>query len=201
MTWGEMKVIALQRMFAITGGDIVEDDSTRTYLAGMPGAANEALQLLSTAGKFLVKSIAIEQEGNGTGIRRYDLRELAEDYYTVRETQVFFEDGESYGQTADFLFESGNILVLPADRAGKWTVYYNAYPPPVTDATGDGYEMPLDPEVAVLVPLYMAGQLYKEDDIGLATQYRNEFEVAREELRAVGIPATGSEFVSSSGWW
>ncbi|GKH47079.1 hypothetical protein [Anaerotruncus massiliensis (ex Togo et al. 2019)] len=201
MTWGEMKINALQRMFAITGSEIVEDDSTRPYLTGMPGAANEALQLLSTAGKFLVKMVEIVQDGAGAGVRRYDLKELAEDFYTVRENQIFFEDGERYGQTAEFLFESWNILVLPAERAGTWRVYYNAYPPPVTQQTADGYEMPLDPEVAVLVPLYMASQLYKEDDIGLATQYRNEFEVAREELRGVEVPATNREFESSSGWW
>lgn len=37
-------------------------------------------------------------------------------------------------------------------------------------------------DVCVLLPLYMASQLYKDDDISIATTYRNEFELGLEEL-------------------
>lgn len=37
-------------------------------------------------------------------------------------------------------------------------------------------------QAVVLLPLYIASQLYKDDDISLATQYRNEFEVGVDEL-------------------
>lgn len=59
ITWGEIKLITLQKMFSANGSTIPADLSTRDYLASMPGAANEGLSLLSTAGKFIIKSIDI----------------------------------------------------------------------------------------------------------------------------------------------
>ena len=37
-------------------------------------------------------------------------------------------------------------------------------------------------EACIILPLYMASQLYKDDDITLATTYRNEFETELAEL-------------------
>ena len=64
----------------------------------------------------------------------------------------------------------------------------------------DDYELPLDREVAVLLPLYMASQLYKDDDNGLATSYRNEFEIGLESLIDSSTSDGFEEFVSESGW-
>ena len=61
--------------------------------------------------------------------------------------------------------------------------------------------MPLDPEVAVLLPLYMASQLYKDDDITLATMYRNEFEVAFSLLQRADTGEVGGQFTCATGWW
>lgn len=46
----------------------------------------------------------------------------------------------------------------------------------------DGKEVNITNDVCVLLPLYMASQLYKDDDISLATTYRNEFELGLSEL-------------------
>lgn len=43
-------------------------------------------------------------------------------------------------------------------------------------------ELSLPYDACVLIPLYMASQLMKDDDISLATQYRNEFEVGLQNL-------------------
>lgn len=43
-------------------------------------------------------------------------------------------------------------------------------------------ELGLPYDACVLMPLYMASQLMKDDDISLATQYRNEFEVGLQNL-------------------
>ena len=42
-----------------------------------------------------------------------------------------------------------------------------------------------------------ASQLYKDDDVSLATQYRNEFEVGVDN---VFTPTDTLEFTSKSGW-
>ena len=64
----------------------------------------------------------------------------------------------------------------------------------------DDYELPLDREVAAILPLYMASQLYKDDDIGVATQYRNEFEVAFERLQNAVPSGKAEKVISESGW-
>lgn len=312
--WRDIKLKTLQKMFATNNGatQIPTDTSTREYITSMPGAANEALQMLATAGKFIIKTIDIahiplksllssadariksvesgtftfaadgarsmyyEIKGKGTmtvtigeaestitdfdssvnaqlgyepnrllfdnedGERvtvvfesiypmsvknvamysatfetaeqipayaeyvRYDLTELADDFYLVDQSEVIYEgDTETitYTATSDFFQEGFKVLVLPRDKKGNYKIHYKAYPPMITLETEDDAELTLDPEVAALLPLYMASELYKDDDIGVATLYRNEFEVGFERL-VKNVQAPSSEhFRSVTGWY
>lgn len=303
MTWEDVKLATLQKMFAAEGSTIPTDESTTDYLAGMPYVANEALQRLSTAGKFIVKSTVIAHnplanllndseamkihalgnkefsaegahsyffEFSGKGILtvitgddsmeieleskntyteyrgiiedasgkvslvfsctypstvknvalyeaefesefevpeyavkvRYSLKDLCEDFYQLGDNQIYYEGslGAGYIQTSKYYRESDNVLVLDRKEPGSYTVYYRAYPEEITADTDADYELPLDREVAVLMPLYMASQLYKDDDNGIATSYRNEFEVALESLVDSSMSQGYEEFTSESGW-
>lgn len=308
ITWGDIKLKTLQKLFATNNGSttIPTDNSTREYISAMPGAANEALQMLATAGKFIIKSIDIAHipqrnlVSNGENIKsavsgtisytakgarsmyfeckgnvtlkltigpmeqplisiesplgytaykylipntagenvqldfsseypfslknvamyeatypseeyiqpyseytRYDLTELVDDYYMVDTSQVIYEgnaDISRYRATTDFFQEGFKVMLLPRDLPGNYKIYYKAYPPPITLETADDTVLALDPEVAAIVPLYMASQLYKDDDLGTATIYRNEYEVAFERLtKSVSAPSS-ERFVSVSGW-
>ena len=53
----------------------------------------------------------------------------------------------------------------------------------IEDDTDNDYELNLPENACVLIPLYIASQLYKDDDISQATAYRNEFEVGLQDLR------------------
>jgi hypothetical protein len=46
----------------------------------------------------------------------------------------------------------------------------------------------------------MASQLYKDDDNGIATAYRNEFEVAFERLKDSAKTPSAERLTSESGW-
>lgn len=297
-------------MFATNNGSttIPTDNSTREYISSMPGAANEALQMLATAGKFIIKSVDIAHIpvknllANGQNIRsvergdiefsaqkahslyfevkgkgdltitiganstttpfnskedsygfsayrmlldnpddeevtvtftsiyplstknvalysalyetdeeipsyseyiRYYLPDYAEDYYMVDLEHVIYEgdaDISRYKATSDFFQEGFKVLLLHRDTPGNFKIYYKAYPPEITNATTDDTVLALDPEVAALMPLYMASELYKDDDNGIATSYRNEFEVAFERLtHSVSAPSS-ERFTSESGW-
>lgn len=70
----------------------------------------------------------------------------------------------------------------------------------ITLDTPDDEILAIDPEVAALLPLYMASQLYKDDDSGIATVYRNEFEVAFERLKDSVSAPSSERFTSESGW-
>lgn len=303
-TWYDVKLATLQKMFA-ADNSIINDESTSGYLSAMPYAANEALQMLSTVGKFIVRSITIVNnpienliadtiakpitrfvgkrtfsvegaksyyfECSGVGkytvkvgddlvetvsidsqtvftkfknlinnpdlkdveiefeseypmaVRNvamygvsfvnadsipifrekipYKMNELCEDFYMLDPQGIYFEgDYSTYLNTSDYYQEADKTLVLDRDEVGSYTVYYKAYPPQFTADTEDDYELPLDPEVVALMSLYMASQLYKDDDNGIATSYRNEFEVAFERLRNSANRSTKEEFTSESGW-
>jgi len=310
-TWRDVKLKTLQKMFATNNGstNIPTDNNTREYLSAMPGAANEALQMLATAGKFIIKSIDIahipvrnyvpqgekiqtvesgeiyyeadkihsvyyEVMGKGTltikigdeeteeefdstengshgfvpvkklienpdnlkvslkfysdyplslknvamymanyasadDIQpfsqniRYNLPDLAPDYYMVDLEHVIYEgdkDISRYKATSDFFQEGFKVLVLPRDIPGNYKVYYKAYPQEITLDTPDDEVLSLDPEVEALLPLYMASQLYKDDDAGISTVYRNEFEVAFERLKDSVSAPSSERFTSESGW-
>ena len=286
-TWKDIKLATLQKMYAADGNEIVEDESTKDYIAGMPYAANEGLQRLSTAGKFIVKAISINHmpsknlvpeqtavalndgssftfsadgvksiyfqysgigkayitggdeeteisidsygsfteirgnypnvSGNKVTIRfesdypatvknlamyeatfpedengakvpeygryiKYDLKDLATDFYNLFDNSINYEDGNIYLNTTDYYRESDHILILPSNRPGMYTIYYHAYPVQITEETEEDYVLPIDPDVAVLLPLYMASQLYMDDDLAIATTLRNQFEVGLDSL-------------------
>lgn len=306
-TWGDIKLETLHKMFAASGDTIPNDTSTRDYLAAMPGAANEALQLLATAGKFIIKKIEIAHNpvknllgGNGaiqsiergtltfeadkvrsvffeyfgnvtykikvdgvdfateslpknTGYAEfrkqiinpadgkvtleissdypfavknvalysanfeteeeiptfsekvlYNLGELTNDFYALADTAepIVYEGNypSRYQKITDYFQEGNSILALDRDKAGNYRIYYKAYPQNIDRTTPDDAELVLDPEVVALLPLYMASQLYKDDDNGIATSYRNEFEVAFSRLRDSVVGPSAEAFTSESGW-
>ena len=306
ITWGDIKLAVLQKMFASNGTTINSDSSTTEYINAMPQAANEALQMLATAGKFIVKSINItlrpvenlipegEAKANYQIVKssksfiadaahsyyfkaqgtmtckiyvgselvstieisntsytaykglisndsdnavtitftsvypsnvknvalygasfalatdvipyeeyiRYYLPELATDFYQLQPGDIYYEgDGEPrYIVSDDYYQESEKTLVLKRDMPGDYTVYYRAYPQQITLSTADSEVLSLDPEVAAIMPLYMASQLYKDDDNSISTVYRNEFEVAFQRLAQSVLVPKHEEFVSESGW-
>ena len=193
MTWNDIKVATLQKMYAAQGSSIPTDGSADDYVAGMPYVANEALNMLATAGRYLLKSYVIAHDGTD---KKYDLPTLISDFYML--DHINFETTSSVQEFYDYKTEN-NTLYLYGCPAGNYVVYYKAYPTQITMATLDTYVFPLPNEVVVLLPLYMASQLYKEDDPSIATTLRNEFEVAFERLERYASYGK-QEFTSESGW-
>lgn len=129
MTWGEIQIISLQKMFAkdepITVDDLEKlrkDDDCKWYLNAMPAVANEAMQRIKPYVMNMFK---------------------------------YNEEKRQYEKTT-------------IDK--------------IDNSTEDTYELALPEDACVLIPLYIASQLYKDDDISQATAYRNEFEIGLQEL-------------------
>ena len=59
--------------------------------------------------------------------------------------------------------------------------------------------------IVVLLPLYMAAELYKEDELALATVLRNEYEDGLEKLRQTYQESCNSLLSgarrNTTGWW
>ena len=129
MTWGEIQIISLQKMFAkdepIQVEDLEtlkEDDDCKWYLSVMPAVCNEAIQRLKPY---------------------------------IQNTYEYNNETKKYNKTLIDIIDN---------------------------KTSNDYEFKLPEDACVLIPLYIASQLYKDDDISQATAYRNEFEVGLQDL-------------------
>lgn len=217
MTWRECKLIALQTMFSNEGADINVDDSNQDYVYAMPGKANEAMQQLVSIGRPLLKQftirIALGVEAEET-TERLTLPEVDARYKLSLKTyisrfrsieQLMLDSGGAYGEAEEWALEGDEVLVIPGNLAGVYTLWYAAYPQTITKETDDETELDLPPEAAVLVPLYIAAELYKEDELAMATVFRNEFEDGLEKLRQAykeaGGGVRGGMIRNTTGWW
>ena len=313
ITRKDIKYTTLQKMFSVSGSqtNIPNDSATMEYVNAMPAACNEALELLATAGKFIIKefqyinfpmdnllgkdtfktytvvndSISFEndkaksyyfkiagkavscklfvgdvevidffppeEEGvdynsfrvfkgnvpfpdeaedltvrlvtvatspvNLSNVCFYDcvfeevppyekyirikMDDVLDDFYQLAPAELYsLGNGDEYIVADNYFQEADKTLVIQRDKPGIYVIHYRAYPQHLTLATPDDTELSLDPDVAVLIPLYMASQLYKDDDNAIATVYRNEFEVGREALSNGALVPKKEKFVTASRW-
>ena len=133
---------------------------------------------------------------------RLKLTELVPDFYQLSPAELYSlgANGNDYIVADGYFQEADKTLVIPRDKQGTFIIHYRAYPQQITLDTPDDTVLELDPEVAALIPLYMASQLYKDDDNSIATVYRNEFQVAFEALSQGALVPKKEKFIPSSGW-
>ena len=126
----------------------------------------------------------------------YDLQTLLPDFYKI--DKLYFENySHELINRTDYILEDAYTLVIDDRLEGNFIMKYQCYPDKIDDETDDDDEINLPDEVAVILPLYIASQLYKDDDIALSTQYRNEFEVAIENMYP---RKDDTKFISKTGW-
>ena len=70
MTWGDVKLIALQTMFSNEGPALSVDDINQEYLYAMPGKANEAMQQIAAVAlqdppELLCAAVPVHRPGTG----------------------------------------------------------------------------------------------------------------------------------------
>lgn len=189
MTWGECRLECLRKMFASEGGTVNEtDESVQDYLYAMPQAANEGVSLICAA-RPVRKGAVLE------GGQMIDLDAHLPDFLQAGTPEAYTADGL---EPVDIRLVAGRYLYAPK---GSVLYFYDARPSKITQDTASDAELGLEEDAAVLLPLYMASQLYKEDDLSIATAYRNEFESALERLTVRAGGEVRGEFMSKTGWW
>ena len=192
MTWGDIQLAVLHKLFVSDGQTILVNDSTSPYIAAMPLAANEGLMLLAACGKYIPKTIETE---TAEGVTDLSLKELAESFLSLRENEVFLNGRHTDGYT----LIGGERMLLYG--IGKWIIGYNAYPQKITQATDKDYVLDVTEDAAVLLPLYIAAELYKDEDPHTAAIYRNEFEAGREALLYRDTAKSGHMCFESVSKW
>ena len=64
---------------------------------------------------------------------------------------LMLESGGIYDRAEDFSLEGDDVLVLPGNLTGTYTVWYAAYPQVITGSTADSEVLDLAPEAAALL--------------------------------------------------
>lgn len=205
MTWGEIQILAIQKMFlnteSIETADLASMKTNKKYaiyLNAMPATANEAIRVILTRGKPYIKMEALNSKDANKDLSDennycFELNEMFDDYKSI--TTIFNGVNDYKGYIVRF----NKYLYLPKDLVdnGNLSIGYESYPSTITSATNDNKKIDLPLDMLNLIPIYIAGELYKDDDIQLATVYRNEFEAELEGLRR---DVDKEEFISINGW-
>lgn len=174
MKYGDILLSALRKMFLNKGpitikelSKLKEDKNYKTYLDGIHLVVNECLNTLLEI-KPYIQNLEVTD--------KYNLSNL-EDFKRV------YEIYDLKGTRVPYHLEGESILRIDDnDNNETYTMYYESYYY-LEEKTSYNEELPIARELCNLIPLYLAAELYKDDDNSLATTYMNEFEVGLQRLK------------------
>jgi hypothetical protein len=128
--------------------------------------------------------------------QKYALKTLITDLYKISSV-IFEENGYKSINNTNYILKEDGTLILDSSIEGSWIISYEAYPVKITSSTTDATVIDIPDEMIALLPLYMASELYKDDDGGIAVGYRNQFELELEDLYDTN---DSLKFVNNNGW-
>ena len=170
MNWGEIQLESLKKMFLNKEILTIEelenykaDKKYKTYLDAMPQACNEAINYIINL-EPIIKVETLERTSNND---KYDLKGLIKDY------KKFYNIISDY--QVNWTMLTKNIIKINGWMSGNVDIYYEAYPKKINNSTPSTTKIDLEESFARIIPLYIAGELYKDDDLTLSTMYMNEF--------------------------
>lgn len=211
-TWGDIVVATCRKMFlnkdAITVADLpdlIDDRNYSTYINMAPDVMNELMVILNNRVLINIDSMTlnlrdalmedylednfdayvfdIHQYMVDNEITNYLYTEVIQHTYVKRDNLLFEEqDGKLY---IDKRFMDRNSLTL--------TIKYRIIPEIFTNNTPWNTLIDLPYNICAIVPLYLASELYKDDDISLATAYRNQFETELDYISSQMVDCLGTE--------
>lgn len=189
MTLGEIKIESLKLMYTNLDSDInadmidiyLNDDNYRGYLLGMTGSINRCFGRIEER-KVLpskTKRFVADEGTVSSKYIRYDLDAITDLYCVDR---VVYESANEYVPDYDYMTE-GNTLVL--DRISNDGAYTLIYKPSIKrvysgDSNDDIIEIP--DSIAAIIPYYVKGDLFRDDEPNEASESRNWFEQALDEI-------------------
>lgn len=200
MTWNELRKAVLTKMFASENGAVnLEDRDHADYLVSMPQAANEAMQYICAAGRRPRRSALIPVRKKTTR-QMVDIDAVCSDYFGCGNLEAYARDEDGVLVPVAVSVTANSFLTIPPGVENVlW--FYDAKPQYITPETDGSTIIDMDEDTLPLIALYMAAELYKDDDVQIATIYRNEFEAMLAALSQKPQGVHGGEFTSVTGWY
>lgn len=176
------------------------------YKGLITNATPDAVKIVFEASDYMydVRNIALyninfkyeDDIFDNTKLRKFPLKTLIPDFYDILSLEYEKEETQGY-YNVNWTLEGDETLVIDGDMKGNFIITYKAYPEKITKSTSDSYKFTQPAEMVALLPLYIASELYKDDDISQATIFRNEFETALYNTKTIERPL---EFANKSNW-
>lgn len=170
MTWGEIQIESLKKMFLNNESlsvnklsDYMNEKKYKTYLYAMPQACNEAINFIVSKLGSNESTFELEKEDT----IYYDLSKKIEDFRMIK--------GIYSKMPVSWKILNKNTIIIDNWQGEKILVSYEVKPTIINSDTDTNYVIEIASEYANLIPLYIAGELYKDDDLTLSTMYMNEF--------------------------
>lgn len=190
MKLGEIKIEALKLMFVNNTNEmniesftnLMNDENYASYLVNMRGAINRALDRIKNARVLQLKSTKLDLTAAEISKHyiRYDLPANIKDFYMLE--RVVFEDEEGgYEDDTEYQTEGG-VIVLP-NIPGEYRILYHQNIDYVFSDMADTDELPIPDDIARLIPYFIKGDLYQEDEPNLAADARNTFEACLQDIK------------------
>lgn len=170
MTWGEIQIESLKKMFLNNESlsvnklsDYMNEKKYKTYLYAMPQACNEAINFIVSKLGSNESTFELEKEDT----IYYDLSKKIEDFRMIK--------GIYSKMPVSWKILNKNTIIIDNWQGEKILVSYEVKPTIINSDTDTDFVIEIASEYANLIPLYIAGELYKDDDLTLSTMYMNEF--------------------------
>lgn len=204
MTLGEIKIETLKLMFTNLDHDIAVDtlemnkldENYRAYLINMPGAINRCFSSLEEKRVLPSRSKLLNfTDGLASGLYwRYDLNKIS-DFFDI-ERIVRQSDNGDYDGDYEWRREA-NMLVFKRDwwwhrepdmlepvrkEDATYTLIYKPRLNRITSSTSNDTELGIPDYIASYIPYFLKGELYRDDEPNEASEARNWYEQAMEEL-------------------
>lgn len=184
MTWEQIQKAALDKIFSrlnygtevsLTSPDVAD------YVRAMPHAAWFAMVDLAEV-MPIYKSVEVElPDDDAEGYRLFHIRELAPDFMRFCPDRLtIMGENNTFMRVNDYQFDGMDTLFVPAEYVGTLVIWYEAYPENIDESTPGDTTFSLPEEAQRAIPLYIAAEVFKEDDISMATQYLNEYENVKQ---------------------
>ncbi|MBR3790224.1 MAG: hypothetical protein IKK20_00260 [Clostridia bacterium] len=190
MTIGEIKIEAIKLMFVNYEFDfkvgelerMKADENYGSYLVNMDGAIARALDRIENACVLpaKVKKIEASEFKRGKVFDRYDTSQI-KNYFQIDRVTAEYDNG-SYDGNIGFEIE-GDELLLRHNPAAEYSIIYFPKAPSIKGVVDNSTELDLPENIARLIPYFIKGDLFQEEEPALAADARNLFEASLDDLK------------------
>ena len=188
MKIGDIKIEAIKLMFTNYALDLsindlqtlLSDENYGSYFVNMPGSIGRALDRIQNACVMPLKSYVVKDEDCEIlgSVKRFDTK-VINDLYLI--DRITASNTNFYDANAPFDKE-GDFLIFDNDNT-QYTVLYYPTIKTVTAKDSDNDELWIPDYLARLIPYFIKGELYQEEEPELAAAARNLFEASLDDLK------------------